>query len=116
MEIGSLFSGLFLGEVSLVLLVILIFSIRHNLKQRSLLKRLHEKYSEAKAAHKLAATEKTSVHEGKKTAPQHMIEEYFEQSLADSLQRYEKIPAQSTLTLTRTIHLAAAPQPCGTFI
>lgn len=90
METGSLFSNLLLGEISLVLLVALIVSIRYNLKQRSLLKRLLEKYSEVKSAQKLAAAEKTSFYDEKKVAPQPTIGDYLEKSLADSLQRYEK--------------------------
>lgn len=90
METGSLFSNLLLGEISLVLLVALIVSIRYNLKQRSLLKRLHEKYSEVKSAQKLAAAEKTGFYDEKKVALQPTIGDYLEQSLADSLERYEK--------------------------
>jgi hypothetical protein len=90
METGILFSELVLGEIILILVVALFFSIRHNLKQKSLLKRLHEKFNEAKSAQTLAATEKASFYDGKKPASQNTIEEYLGRSLADSLQRYEK--------------------------
>jgi hypothetical protein len=90
METGISFSVLVLGEIILVLVIALFFSIHHILKQKSLLKRLHEKYSEVKSAQTFAATEKASFYDEKKPANQNTIEEYLERSLADSLQRYEK--------------------------
>ncbi len=90
METGLSFSTLLLGEIILVLLITLFYSIRYNLKQRSLLKRLLEKYSEIKSEQKLAAHEKANFYDGKKAASQSTVAEYFAYSLSDSLQRYEK--------------------------
>jgi hypothetical protein len=84
------FSVLVLGEIILVLLVILSLCVRYIFKQKSLLKRLREKYSEAKSAQASAADEKASFYGDRKAEGHHTIEEYFEKSLADSLQRYEK--------------------------
>ncbi len=90
METGLSFSTLLLGEITLILLITLFFSIRYNLKQKSLLKRLLEKYNEVKSEQKLTAHEKANFYDGKKAEGQRTIVEYFELSLSDSLQRYEK--------------------------
>lgn len=90
METSFSFSTLLLGEIILVLFITLFFSILYNLKQKSLLKRLIEKYAEVKSEQTLAANEKASFYAGKKPESQSTIIEYFERSLSDSLQRYEK--------------------------
>jgi hypothetical protein len=90
METGISFTTLLLGEISLVLLIALFFSIRYNLKQKALLKRLIEKYKEIKSEQKIAESEKAKFYADKKAKHQQSIAEYFELSLSDSLQRYEK--------------------------
>jgi hypothetical protein len=86
METGISFTTLLLGEISLVLFIALFFSVSYNLKQKARLKRLIEKYKEVKSA----ASEKAKFYADKKAERQRTIVEYFEFSLSDSLQRYEK--------------------------
>ncbi len=90
METRILFADIVLSEIILVLLVILFFSIRHNLKQKKLLKRLHGKYNEAISEQNLASDKRPGFYGDKKAPSQNTIQEYFERSIADSLQRYEK--------------------------
>jgi len=90
METGISFTNLLLGEITLVLFIALFFSIRYNLKQKSVLKRLIEKYQEVKSEQKSAESEKAKFYADKKAERQQSIVEYFEFSLSDSLQRYEK--------------------------
>lgn len=90
METSISFTTLFLGEVSLALLIALFFSLRYNFKQKALLKRLIEKFQEVKADQLSAATEKAKFYADKKVERQKSIKEYLEFSLSDSLQRYEK--------------------------
>jgi hypothetical protein len=84
------FTTLLLGEISLVLIIALFFSIRYNFKQKALLKRLIEKYKEVKSEQKTAESEKAKFYADKKAEHQQSIVEYFELSLSDSLQRYGK--------------------------
>lgn len=90
METGLSLSTLLLGEITLVLLIALFCSIQYSLKQKKLLKLLLEKYREIKAEQKLAANSEANFYDGKKAESKNTILEYFERSLADSLQRYEK--------------------------
>jgi len=84
------FFSLILGEIILALIIALFFSIRHNLKQKSIIKRLFEKYSETKEK-KIKAESKVASFYGKKnTEEQSTIGQYFSQSIADSLHNYEK--------------------------
>lgn len=90
METNLSLSTFVLGEIILVLCIALLFSLRYNLKQKALLKRLLEKYREVKEDQKQAVSDKASFYENKKTERQRTILEYLELSISDSIQRYEK--------------------------
>lgn len=87
---------LILGEVVFALAVVLFFAIRHILKQRAQIHKLLAKFQELKAAYEHQHYKSPSFYDNKKPLENRdIINDYFAQSLADSLQRYEKYTAST---------------------
>lgn len=111
---------LILGEIIFALLVVLLFVIRQNFRQRAQIKKLLTKFQQLKSAYEHPEEQAPSFYADKKPVESHdNLHDFFSKSLADSLQRYEKYtsssqphlnpnhPYSGKIAAIRSIYLAA---------